>query len=183
MVGKNDEKSRKGYNPEEYQPPHLLNKVKNVEGAVSDQKKAVILISPEDPKALSNPVKVAKALKDSAFCKYRENINVNKRKNLIVVEVEDSTQAIQRLVECKMLGDIPVSCKDKLQQQTPSERNGVIYPISADINLEDLLPEIKVKLVSEFDDEAPPVIKLERLKKKIGPIMTEDSESEDYLQG
>ena len=84
MAAKNNEKSGKGYNPEDYQPPHLLVKGKNVEGAVSE--KAVILISPEDPKALNNPVKVAKALKDSAFGKYN-GVTVNKRKNLIVVEV------------------------------------------------------------------------------------------------
>ena len=97
----------------------------------------MILISPKDSKALSNPVKVAKALNDSAFSK-NKGVNINKRKNLIVVEVEDSTMAIKELIECKMLGDIPVTCKDGLQQQTPSERHGVIYPISPEIELEEL---------------------------------------------
>ena len=72
----------------------------------------VVIIQPSSKNLLSNPVAVAKALKNSPFGKHKmKDIRTNKRKNFIVSELETyDPQVIKELIEVTKLGEWEVQC-------------------------------------------------------------------------
>ena len=165
-------KGARNFNWSDYQPSDMAHAFKDQSDKTdfapntSSKVDAIIIIKPEDPKYLNNPVKIAKAIKNSPFSKY-DLININKRKNLIAVTVNDTKDTIARLVEVTLLGTIPVKCLNKLERALPAHRIGVIHPVSTDLSTEDIKPLIKPKVSSLFEIE-PQILSVERLTKKIG---------------
>ena len=152
-----------------------------IHSSESMKEEAVIIIKPEDPNIFRNPITLGNALRSSAFHKYEQqdvkNVNVNKKKCLIAITLKDTKENIDNLVKVTKIGNIRVTCVNKLEKTIPTVRIGVIHPVSTDIPIDDLTPLIKVKhdSISIFDPEIE-VQSIERMQRKVG-TQKEDSQS------
>lgn len=124
----------------------------------------VVIIQPSSKNLLSNPVAVAKALKNSPFGKHKmKDIRTNKRKNFIVSELETyDPQVIKELIEVTKLGEWEVQC---FQPKNDMGKSGVFGPLSLEASLADLKEHIQIKSLNN-EGEIPEIISLDRLKRK-----------------
>ena len=137
--------------------------------------KVFFIIKPTVEGACNNPVKICRALNKGPFAKYTQ-VNINKRKNLITLTIEDEqTSVLEQLANTRLLDNIPIKCFIKGEEDV--NRFGVISPISTEVTTEEIMEAIRVKIPSPTLREPPKqVLKVERMKKKRG-IQWVDSES------
>ena len=104
----------------------------------------VLIVKPEEAQArevINNPLKLNTLIANSEFNKYKmKDIRVNKGRKIIVMQLENnSAEVIQKLLKVKKLGEIAITSyipdKDKYKY-------GVIYPVSTQVNTEQLLESI-----------------------------------------
>ena len=126
----------------------------------------IILIKPESSDLIRNPLEISKCLKSSFSGHDIKDIRTNKRKNLIIVETVAPIKNPNSLLKISMLGKWKVECSfPKIEMEV----YGVIFPISYDIDLDELKKEISIpnhNILSDHDDQVV-VTKIERLKKKV----------------
>ena len=143
------------------------------EGSQNTVNSNIIIITPDSGNLLNNPIKLAKALDNSPFKKAIKDVRTNKRKNLIVLELSDThtnNKTINDLLKINSLGECKVTCSQPITGDT---KLGVIYPVSLDVQPEELLNLIKIR--DATDNESTKLIKIERLKKRQGNNTWEDS--------
>ena len=125
----------------------------------SEGKKRVIIIKPleVDGKSLvNNPIEMVSVLKESEFGKINmEDIRVNKRKGVIVVEAKyGEPLEVDKLTRINRLGKWPVKC---YMPNNERFKNGVISPIELDVELE----KVKESVQNQYR-----VVSITRLNKK-----------------
>ena len=110
----------------------------------SENEGTVLIVKPEEAQArevINNPLKLNALIANSEFNKHKmKDIRVNKRRKIIVMQLENnSAEVIQKLLKVKKLGEIAITSyipdKDKYKY-------GVIYPVSTQVNTEQLLESI-----------------------------------------
>ena len=126
----------------------------------SEGKGNIIIIKPdiEDPKKIiNNPVEINKMLKKVPFTNMIESATrVNKRKNLIVIELEESHEVnIKKLEQTKVIAGWPVKC---YAPEKEIAKFGVIHPIDPKVSITEIIEAIEIPL------ESSKLTRVERLK-------------------
>ena len=128
----------------------------------SDGRCSVILIKPTGENAkklINNPVAIVKALKESSFSRFNDKqVRINKRKELIAIDMKSSLEKIPELLRTDKIGNWPVYC---YQPKSDVYRYGVIYPVDRNADLNELLEMI------EIPNSEIKALNLTRLKKKV----------------
>ena len=106
----------------------------------------ILIIYPNSENMLKNPIQSNDKINKSPLKKFLDaeeiEIRPNKRKNIITVETLTRHSEIQQeLLKMTKIGKWGVECKVPEQNLT---RSGVIGPISLEVEIEDILPVIKV---------------------------------------
>jgi len=106
-----------------------------------------IIITPVGENAQSfcySPIAIARGLKQDPFNKITpKEVRINKRRNLIAIEVYDSDKPkieILKLLEVTKLGKFDVTCRRPLNEVVCS---GVIGPVEADISVKEIQEALK----------------------------------------
>ena len=127
-----------------------------------NDKNVVVIVKPTNKDIIYAPEKIARLLSNSLFSQHVIDTKVNKRKGLIVVEVDGEYDA-GTIEEVTLIGGIEVQCS--IREPPPEVRYGVIHPVSTHSKLEDIREMIRVK--DDCDSEIK-VANIERLTKKAG---------------
>ena len=145
----------------------------------SENEGTVLIVKPEEAQArevINNPLKLNALIVNSEFNKHKmKDIRVNKRRKIIVMQLENnSAEVIQKLLKVKKLGEIAITSyipdKDKYKY-------GVIYPVSTQVNTEQLLESIVHK------ENSSQVVRLERMKKRNGSEFIESESIKVVFEG
>ena len=151
-------------------PDQILNRNVNIISVPSNRTLestglcSIIIIKPDKPDLLHDPLEITRVMADSPFSHYlMKDIRTNKKKNLIVAELASpNPSAIKNLLLVEKLGNWKVTC---YQPKQDSEICGVISPIAQNVDLMEIKSLLKIK-DSSLSAETK-VINVERLKKKI----------------
>ena len=153
--------------------------------------KNVVLIYPRSDLMLKNPFKVNDSIIESPLQHYIETkqitVRTNKRKNLIVAEILDQSEAqsiISDILKIDKIGNWEVD--SRLPNQDIS-RSGVISPVSEEVKPEDLIEVIKPWNTSfnlgASEASQTKVIGAERLQKKVGNEWIDSTSLKITFQG
>lgn len=123
----------------------------------------IVIIKPSSPNSsqlINDPIQIVKLLKQSPFDDQEiVDIRVNKRKNILVAELESPNQVLlNKLLKVTELGKWKVKC---YQPNSDSVYHGVIYPISETVELDEL------KELINTHSEHSTVIDVVRLYRKV----------------
>ena len=125
---------------------------------------SIIIIKPEKPDLLHDPLEITRVIANSPFSHYlMKDIRTNKKKNLIIAELASpNPSAIKNLLLVEKLGNWKVTC---YQPKQDSEICGVISPIAQNVDINEVKSLLKIKDASLSSETK--VINIERLKKKL----------------
>ena len=128
---------------------------------LSEGKKKVILIKPDEingKNVVNNPIEIVKILKESAFQNLTiDDVRVNKRKGLTIIEVERyATCDLQKVLSITKLGQWPVRC---YVPNNEMYKCGVISPVELEVDLESVKEAIdsryRVAAVTRLNKKKP----------------------------
>ena len=124
----------------------------------------IVIIKPDidNPKLLiNNPMEINKMLKSSPFKTMREEMTrVNKRKNVIVIELGDPQEInLQTITSITKIGKWPVKC---YMPEKEMHNFGVIYPVDPSIETREISETIQIPR----NNSNTQIIRIERFKKR-----------------